>query len=336
MTGESLPIRDGIELYLEDRRESLADRTLDTHGYRLEQFARWCDRRDVDSLDELGGRHLHQYKVYRRDEDELALPTVKGDLDTLSVALEVWDDLGFVEDGLADKVRIPTIAKGEGVDDESLDPDRADTILQALDRFDYASRIHVMARLTWRIGVRLGGLRAIDVGDLDLEHNAIEIRHRPDTDTPLKNQIGGERDVGIKDRTVSILEDYLESRRIDTTDDHGRQPLISTRHGRMSCGAIRDNFYRLTRPCERSECPHDNDPEQCDATESQLASKCPSSRAPHAWRTGSISWQLRRGMPPKIVSKRVNAAEDTIDEHYDVRSHREALESRREHLEVLD
>jgi integrase len=103
-----------------------------------------------------------------------------------------------------------------------------------LHRFDYASRKHVICRLIWRIGIRLGGLRAIDVDDLDFEDKAIKIRHRSDTGTLLKNQFGGERDVGINETTVHVLEDYIGERRIEKTDDHGREPLISTSEGRMS------------------------------------------------------------------------------------------------------
>ena len=33
----------GKEMYLESRRTELSDRTLQSHHYRLKQFARWCD-----------------------------------------------------------------------------------------------------------------------------------------------------------------------------------------------------------------------------------------------------------------------------------------------------
>jgi hypothetical protein len=132
------------------------------------------------------------------------------------------------------------------------------------------------------------------------------------------------------------IEMYLDHNRIETTDDHGRVPLLTTRYGRLSTGALRDQFYKVTRPCERGECPHDRDPSKCDGATSELACKCPSARAPHAWRTASITWQRKQGVPPDVVSERVNASEDVIEEHYDMRTERDKMEQRREHLKELD
>jgi hypothetical protein len=78
-----------------------------------------------------------------------------------------------------------------------------------------------------------------------------------------------------------VIEDYRRVNRPDASDEQGRRPLITTTRGRMSISAMRDTVYRMTRPCECGECPHDLDPDACEAMQTGRASKCPSSRAPN-------------------------------------------------------
>lgn len=66
--------------------------------------------------------------------------------------------------------------------------------------------------------------------------------------------------------------------------------------------------------------------------EYSAASKCPSSRSPHGLRRGSITTHLRDGMPPEVVSDRVNVSKEVLDRHYDERTEREKMEIRREFL----
>lgn len=61
-------------------------------------------------------------------------------------------------------------------------------------------------------------------------------------------------------------------------------------------------------------------------------SLCPSSYAPHAVRTGSITHQRNMGIPAEIVSERVNATEEIIELHYDKRTEHERMQQRREDL----
>jgi len=59
------------------------------------------------------------------------------------------------------------------------------------------------------------------------------------------------------------------------------------------------------------------------------SSKCPSSRSPHAVRTGSITFHRNRGFEKADVARRVNASMRTIERHYDKAGRREELETRR-------
>lgn len=115
--------------------------------------------------------------------------------------------------------------------------------------------------------MRIGGLRALDVGDFDQARPAVEIRHRPETGTPLKRKENSERDVIITPETADIVRDHIETKRPDSTDDHGRKALIATGYDRASRTTITKHVYIATRPCSYNggECPFDRDPDTYEA-----------------------------------------------------------------------
>jgi len=63
-----------------------------------------------------------------------------------------------------------------------------------------------------------------------------------------------------------VIDDYVEMYRHDITDDHGREPLITTEQGRPVRSNIRGHINSMTRPCVYAgRCPHDRDPDSCEA-----------------------------------------------------------------------
>lgn len=50
---------EGQELYLENRTD-LSTSSKQNHGYRIERFVEWCEENDVDNLNNLTGRSLHE------------------------------------------------------------------------------------------------------------------------------------------------------------------------------------------------------------------------------------------------------------------------------------
>lgn len=217
-----------------------------------------------------------------------------------------------------------------------LDTEQATEVLAHLEKYEYASIDHVAIALMWHTMIRVGAAHALDVSDYDEDERSLKIRHRPETDTPIKNKGDGERQVALSDQVSALISDWIENQRPNTKDDHGRRPLLASRRGRTNKTTLRKYVYRWSRPCVVSnECPHDRDPEECEAMETGSASKCPSSVSPHAIRRGSITHSLNNKMPDKVVSDRANVSQAVIDQHYDRRTEREKMEQRREYLDDL-
>jgi len=189
--------------------------------------------------------------------------------------------------------------------------------------------------------MRMGGAHALDVDDYRPEGDPphLHLHHRPDTETPLKNGSKGDRPVSISSDACDLINDYLENRRPDVTDEYGREPLLASQQGRSTKSTIRKYVYKWSRPCAiGAECPHDRDPDECNAaTDLDQVSKCPSSVTPHPIRRGYITRLLKEGVSIEVVSDRCNVSPGVIDEHYDVRTEDEKMQQRQEVLrEALD
>ena len=330
---EPLAPEDGMSLYLQHRESELSSETLKSHKYRLKEFVKWCDEQEIYNLNELSGRDLHSYRVYRQEESDLKPVTLRGQLSTLRMFMQFCASVNAVPDNLREKVLLPSVSRDGQTSDTTLEPERAREVLDYLETYQYASREHVIWLLLWRTGIRMGSARSLDLENFDRDETAIELVHQPEQDTPLKNKERGERWVALRDYTAAVIEDYVDHQRTEISDEYGREPLLTTREGRVSRSSIRSSIYKLTRPCEIGECPHDGyDPETCEATVMKHASKCPSSRSPHDIRSGAITAHLLDDVPVEIVSDRMDVSQDVLDKHYDRRSERDKMEQRREFL----
>jgi len=284
-------------------------------------------------MSDLSGMDLHEFRVHRREDDNLKAITLQGQLSTLRQFLRVAASVEAVPENLHEKILLPTVPKADQANEEMLETAQAQAALEYLAQYKYASRVHVELLILWRTSMRRGGLRALDLGDFDPDEPALQVRHRPESDTPLKNGEWSDRDVYLLDRVAEVIQDYIDGPRADTVDDHNRAPLLSTKYGRVAVGTIKQDMYRVTRPCMYGvECPHDRDPDECNAANPRQASKCPSSRSPHAIRTGSVTAHLDSGTPKPFLGDRVDMTEDTMEQHYDQAGERERMLRRREYI----
>ncbi|WP_336037438.1 tyrosine-type recombinase/integrase [Halobacterium yunchengense] len=325
------PPADAKNRYLKDKKHSVTRKTLYNYDTTLTQFCEWLHEEGIDDLRDLDSDHLQQFREKRLTN--VATITARNDMVTVRGFIEFCETIQAVPRGLAELVRIPATNVEDEICDDVLTREEANAILDHLGKFEYASDRHVIFLILWKTGMRLSGLRALDVDDFDEARPALEIRHRPSTGTPLKKKEKGERDVLVSRETGEIIVDYIENQRPDVRDEYGREPLIATEHGRRARTTIQRLVYTATRPCHyTNDCPFDEDPETCEAATWNGASQCPGSVSPHALRRGYVTAARNAGQPKDVTGERVNMTGRVLDKHYDKGSHDEKAKRRQDHL----
>jgi site-specific recombinase XerD len=362
---ESTHPREAFDLWLR-QNDDKADETLGSYRYRVKPFLEFLDQQDITDLSELDTRDIKRFEVQRRETADLQKQTLNNQFGTLRLFLDYAHDLNAVSKEVVNAVDVPDLTKEDRVNTEKLVADRALDILAGLERYQYASRDHVLFLLMWRTTIRLGTLHALDVGDvyvdeddrrrlresLEAEGFSQEVvdgildgvqlpliwpRHREETS--LKNQEQGERVINLSESVGEVVREYIDVNRPAVTDEHGRQPLLASKKGsgRLSKPAMRNTVYVLTQPCQfGGECPHDKDPDTCEYREHGQGSRCPSSRSPHKIRTGSITHHRNRGWPVSELSDRANTSEELVEGVYDQPETLVRGMSRRGHLDKLE
>lgn len=330
-----LTVQDAIDRFMRKRQTDAADRTLRSYRSRLSQFEDWCERAGIERVGDLTPWHIDEYDLSQREQDP-APTTIKGRLSTLRVFLKYCETIGAVDEELPDSVDVPTLDRQEQQSEERLAVEDAMAALSFFrnSRSHFGTPKHAFLELVWHTGARMGSVRSLDLGDYYPEEQYVEFVHRSTTDTPLKNKHEGQRLVGLSDPVCEALDVYIERERSDKRDENGREPLFCQRQGRPSFSTFRAWSYQATQPCLWTECPHGRRRATCEWTQRTHSSKCPSSRSPHRIRTGSITWQLNRGLDIEIVAQRVNASPSVIRKFYDQASGQEEFEERRREAET--
>lgn len=331
-------IHAAVDQYLTQRASELTEQTLQTYEYRLNQFIVFCADQDNHTIGDITAGTIYEYRQALSDKTD-SNATIAGHCTALRPFIRYCSHIGPVNDHLCEIITAVTPTK-LNARDTTLNAETATEILNWHEEFAYSSRDHLLLTLCWELGLRMGGVRAIDCTDVqtDTGDQYIELVHRPDTDTPLKQGTDGERLVNISPSTVGIIDAYRTYRRRDVTDDYGREPLVTTHVGRISRDTISRTIHQATRPCYYTggDCPHGREQDECDAwTDSQNARACPSSVSPHDVRRGSITHHLNSDIPKRIVADKMNVSEDVLDEHYDARSERDKMKLRREYMDTL-
>lgn len=323
------------EMFIAEREGQVAARTVQADHYRLKHFIRWCELNDIDNMNDITGRKLHKYRLWRRDDGDLNKVSLRTQLKSLRVFIRWCETINAVVDSLHEKILLPTPSKQEERREETLRTGQAKEVLEYLRQFEYASRAHTLLELIWHTGMRIGAIHALDLDDYDSDAERIHLHHRPETGTALKNRSESERLVALDPAVCAVLDDWIQYQRPDLTDENERDPLFTSQHGRLSGATIRETVYTVTRPCYYDECPHDRTVSDCEATEHGHRSKCPSSVSPHSVRRGSITHHLSEDVPEKVVSDRMDVGQKVLDRHYDKRSKEQKVEQRRSYIDEL-
>jgi len=182
-------------------------------------------------------------------------------MDTLRVFIRWLESIDAVAPNLHTKVRSPSLDPADKVRDVMVESAQAEKILGYLGTYQYASREHVTLTLLWHTMMRVGAVHALDVDDYNPREQSLEILHRPETRTSIKNAERGERLVALSGETYMLLDDWLETQRPNVVEDTGREPLVSTSQRRAHQSTLRLDCCRFTRPCiYTGEYPHNGKP----------------------------------------------------------------------------
>lgn len=196
--------------YLEHKASQCADQTVQSHRYRTNHFVRWCDENGIDNMNTLTGRDIHQYRLWRAEEGDLNKVTIMTQMSTIRVFLDWCGSIEAVDPDLHTKVLVPQVSGDEERSDAMLESERAEEILAYPTKFHYASLEHVLLAILWQTGMRIGAARLLDLKDIDFDDQFLDLSHRPETGTPLKNASGGERPVAISSELAELIQDYIE------------------------------------------------------------------------------------------------------------------------------
>jgi len=325
-----------LELYLADKEGTLSRSSIVSHRSRISAFVDWLDDRGITNLNELTGRLIKEYQLDGRKAGDWAPSTEKSMMTTTRVFVRWCESIEAVESGLSERVQSPSLTGDEGVRDTHLDAETAQAVLNNLDRFHYCSRAHVTLAVMWHTMARCGAVRSLDLDDYDAAEQSLRFEHRPETGTPLKNKRSSERHVAVSESLAELLDDWIDHKRLDVTDEYGREPLLTTKNGRIAGSTIAGYAYKYTQPCRYNRrCPLDRNPQTCEATDHNKVSSCPESVSPHPFRRGSITHWLRSDVPSPVVSDRADVSERVIEKHYDERTDQEKMEQRRGYLEEV-
>ena len=324
--------------FMKERKGEVSDSTHRNYKYTLELLVDWCERNDIEYVNSLDGYKLKQFKTWRQDHD-IGKVTLRNNLSTIRVFIKWCEDAELLPPNLHDRIAMPNLSEDEQADDTMLSTERVEHTLAYLEKYEYATIRHVLFKLIWHTGFRMGTVRAIDMEDYHSKRQFVEVRHRPETDTPLKNGGKAERQVNLSEDMCNVIDDYLSVNR-EPTPDARRQALFTTSGGRVTTNRIRKHMYIVTRPCHvTGECPHDkemsHDKSGCDAYKARFAHGCPSSMSAHPIRRASLTHHIEQDWPKEKISERGNVSVEVLNKHYDESREEQNRMNRKKYLDNL-
>lgn len=328
--------REAAERWLSKQSIDKTENTLATYWYRIKKLVDYCEEHDIDRLADLTPWALDEFDAEFRSREPKKV-TISKEYRTMQNWLAWAAGVGIVQEGLAEILDPPRTTKSEEVSTERLAPEVATANIRALRHEpvggDRATIHHTLLELMWFSGARIGALRGLDRGDVDLDEGTLTFIHRPETGTPIKQAFNPERKIGLPAGAIDVLADYVDHcRERGAFDDHGREPFLTTVYGRAAETTCRRYSYFATVPCRGADCPHGQVPDECDWFRLKGARDCPSSRGPHAVRTGAITNLRNSGWSLDAVAERVNTSPERIKMHYDFPSLDEQYRERRSSL----
>ena len=156
-----------VELFIADKEAEYRWATLKSYQSRLRYFTQWCDERGINNCNELTGRFLHEYRIWRRSQGEYSPDTQKTHLDSIRVFIRWLGTIDGVDPDLHLKVRSPKLTTDEKSPSVTIEQEDAVAMLAFLERYEYASTQHLELSLLWHTILRLGAIYSLDLYEFD-------------------------------------------------------------------------------------------------------------------------------------------------------------------------
>lgn len=337
-----------VEYFIETHRNRWAGATVSDYSYDLTRFLEYCDYADIEDVSNLSSRDIEGFQDWRERDGNIALATLHAQLSNIRVFIRWCERVEIIEEELADEMVLPDLEPSDVVSHTRIDTETAKQIRAYYDDLPYVPQEYAMFSLVWSVLIRLGGLRSLDLDDYHREEGYIELGHSLEENTPLKNGEskiegeGGEREINLPEWVCEVLNTYIDGtgdpnhpQRKEVTDEFGREPLFTTRYGRVSKTTVRRQIYRITQPCRHGEdCPEGLNPNTCPARNNHnRLSRCPANVSPHPIRRGGICYQLNQGVSKQTICERADVSRAVLNKHYDLRTKQEARKQRRQKLQ---
>ena len=337
-----------VEYFLNTHRSRWSAATFADYSYDLTRLLEYCEYTDIEDISTISSRDIEGFRDWRKRDGNIVLATIHAQLSNIRVFIRWCERVEIIEEGLAEEIVLPDLEASDVVSHTRIEPETAARIRAYYDDLPYVPQEYAIFSLMWSVLIRLGGLRSLDLEHYHRDEGYIELEHRPEEDTPLKNGAsdvegeGGEREINLPEWVCDVLNTYIDGtgdpnhpKRKDATDEFGRQPLFTTSKGRVSKTTIRRQIYRITQPCRHGEdCPEDLNPDTCAArNEHNKLSRCPSNVSPHPIRRGGICYQLNQGVSKQTICERADVSRAVLNKHYDLRTKQEARKQRRQKLQ---
>jgi site-specific recombinase XerD len=325
-------VEEAWDRYARNKRSDpdYSDGTVRTYRSGVDKFVAWMEEEN-HKLGGLDAWDVGDFTTWMEDNYDLQANTVASYTKGVQQLLKYCAEKELIKEKVADGHETRTASKEEKQWDKEIDVQRAEDIASYLQEHYPGRRDTVIFTVLLRTGMRMSGLRAIDLGDIYENGGGgwvINLRDREDTS--LKDSDEHERVVNIRQDTWELIKDYVNNHRKDVTVN-GRKPLITTRHGRASPSTVRTAVYKAT-------CPNRTGVGECDCeppVSKAKARKCDESHSPHALRAAHVTHARDRDVSWEDVSGRVACQPDTLRLHYDRAGKEQEAERRRSLLDEL-
>lgn len=319
-----------LERFMSERPGDLAQSSVETYRYGINSFKTWMDGEGY-TLQDLDAWTVGEYWTWLRDENDYSESTLESYTKATRAFLKFGGEKNVVQEGLHEHVENYHASKEGRQWDQEVDVERIDEIVEFLERAYPTERNPLIFRLLAKTGLRRSGLRALDVKDVKYEGGPrLYVRSRENT--KLKGRKNHNRIINISQDLYNDLQAYVEDRRIDVVDEYGRNPLFTTKNGRVSIGLIVDTVHYYSSPhisgageCQ-PECEVGPNPNKHETK------KCNKSFSPHTLKKYHVTKLRNRGIGFESIGERVATNPDTLRVHYDESKQKQQADRRKETL----